>query len=56
MARKMVGSAPREKLVAIRLNPEEEAELEEKRGQRGLGISDYFRTLMREDEPWASGE
>lgn len=51
MGRKLVGSAPRGKIVAVRLNPEEEQELEHKRLRRGLGISDYFRTLMREDSP-----
>lgn len=50
MGRKLDGSAPRGKLVAIRLNPEEEAELEEKRARRSLGISSYFRTLMKEDD------
>lgn len=49
MGRKLDGSAPRARLIAFRLNPDEEAELERKREQRGLGISDYFRTLMRED-------
>jgi hypothetical protein len=50
MGRKLEGSAPRAKLVAIRLNPEEEQDLEQKRARRGLGISDYFRTLMKEDD------
>lgn len=49
MGRKLEGSTPRSTLVAIRLNEEEKADLERKRAARGLGISDYYRTLQRED-------
>lgn len=49
MGRRVQGEAKREKLVAIRLNPAEASELEEKRAHRGLDNSNYFRTLMKED-------
>lgn len=50
MGRKTVGAAPRNRLVALRLNPEESDELDAKSTRRGLGTSDYFRTLMKEDD------
>lgn len=49
MGRRVQGDAKREKLVAIRLNPAEQAELAEKSAYRGLDNSNYFRTLMKED-------
>ncbi len=50
MGRKTDGATPRTPGVAIRLNHAELEELEEKRGRRGLDRSNYFRTLMHEDE------
>ncbi len=50
MARKTEGATARSKLVAFRLNTEESEELLEKSGARGLDTSNYFRTLMQEDE------
>lgn len=46
----MVGATPRERRVIFRLNDAESDELEVKRSGRGLGVSDYFRTLMKEDD------
>ncbi len=51
MGRSLDGSAPRNKLVAFRLNPEEDAEMIEKMTARNEPeVSRYFRTLMHEDE------
>lgn len=36
--------------MIFRLNDEESAELEAKRERRRLGVSDYFRSLMKEDD------
>jgi len=49
MARKVVGATKRATLVSFRLNDEELADLERKRARRGLGVSDYYRTLQQED-------
>lgn len=46
----MVGATYREHRINFRLNDEEKKTLEEKRGRRGLEVSDYFRTLMEEDD------
>lgn len=46
----MVGATPREHRAVIRLNTEESVELEQKRAARGLSVSDYFRTRMKEDD------
>jgi hypothetical protein len=51
MGQKMQGSTPRDKLVAFRLNTEEDAERLENMNRRGLtDTSKYFRTLMHEDK------
>jgi hypothetical protein len=50
MGRKADGASVRFKLVAIRLNAEEELELERMKRARGIDQnSEYLRTLMRED-------
>lgn len=49
MGRPLDGGTPRERRVIFRLNREESEQLEEKRDRRGLGVSDYFRTVMKED-------
>lgn len=46
----MAGASPRERKAVIRLNAEESDELERKRTRRGLSVSDYFRTRMKEDD------
>lgn len=46
----MVGATMRERRVIFRLNKAESAELDEKRARRGLDVSNYFRTLMKEDD------
>lgn len=51
MGQKMQGATPRDKLVAFRLNTEEDQERERKMARRGMtDKSVYFRTLMHEDE------
>lgn len=50
MGRRLDGAGPRDKLVAFRVNAEEEQEMEVKRLRRGLDVSNYFRTLMHEDD------
>ncbi|QUE25564.1 ribbon-helix-helix DNA binding domain protein [Microbacterium phage SadLad] len=49
MGRRAEPSGKRDKLVALRLNPAEVEELEQKRARRGMDASRYFRTLMKED-------
>lgn len=36
-------------MAVVRLNAEESAELDRKRGIRGENVSDYFRSRMKED-------
>lgn len=51
MGRKLDGSAPRGRIVAFRLNPDDEKTLDEKMARRGeKEISSYFRSRMYEDE------
>lgn len=45
----MAGATPRDHRVNIRLNDTENETLEKGRARRGLGVSDYFRTLLKED-------
>lgn len=45
----MAGATPRDHRVNLRLNAEELLELERKREYRGLDVSDYFRTILKED-------
>lgn len=49
MGRRVQGTTKREKLVAIRMNDEEHAEMERNRTRRNLDTSAYFRTLVKED-------
>lgn len=50
MGRKADGAAPRDRVISVRLNPEEEEEFNLKRERRGLAQSAYFRALMKEDD------
>jgi hypothetical protein len=51
MGRKTAGATPRSKLVAFRLNAEEDRERIEKMASRGISdTSDYYRTLQKEDD------
>lgn len=45
----MAGATHREHRVIFRLNDEEKEQMEAKRRMRGLDVSTYFRTLMKED-------
>lgn len=49
MARKADTGTPRKDVVAFRLDPDEREDLEAKRARRGLSVSNYYRTLQRED-------
>lgn len=46
----MAGATYRDHRVNFRLNAEEKRQLDLKRERRGLETSDYFRTLMKEDQ------
>lgn len=49
MGRQRAGATIRDRLITVRLNTDESVELERKRKHRGLDVSTYFRTLMKED-------
>ncbi|QUE25312.1 ribbon-helix-helix DNA binding domain protein [Microbacterium phage Fizzles] len=49
MGQRPLDGAPKDKQVNLRLNEEEHEMLLRKRTRRGLGQSQYFRQLMKED-------
>lgn len=49
MARKMDGATPRDHRVNLRLDATEAETLAVNRARRGLDVSTYFRTILKED-------
>lgn len=49
MARNPDEQQPRERVLAVRVGPADEKIVEERRKQRGMSVSTYIRTLIRED-------
>lgn len=49
MGQRPIGDVPKQKQVNVRLDEGEHAMLKRKSARRGLGTSQYLRTLMKED-------